>query len=766
MENMKKSSSDLIKESELLYRTIFESTGTAAIIIEEDTIISLANKEWVSLSGYSNEELEGKMSWTQFVVEEDLVKMIAYHKKRRQIGGDSPQKYEFRFIRRSGEIRDMINCVNMIPGSKRSIASLMDITERKQAENALFASEINHRLLLELAPDAFFQGDEKGNLILVNEKASSLTGYSKEELLTMNLKDLFSKSILSDRPLRYDSLNRGVTIFTEREITTKDGLVRVVEMNSKKMPNNTYQSFIRDVTDRKQAEVALRRSEAQFKAIFLKSPIGIGLSDSVTGKIYSVNPRFAEIVGRSHAEIEKLNWMQITHPDDVQEDIEKMQQLSAGIISSYQMEKRYILPNGDFVWVNMTIVPLIIEEISHTRNLCMIEDITDKKEYEFRLIKAKEKAEESDRLKSAFLANVSHEIRTPMNGILGFAELLKEPDLTGDDFQECVDVIEKSGNRMLNIINDIIEISKIESGLMSVNIVKTDISEQIDYVYRFFKPEADKKGLNFSVKSVIETSDEFIFTDKEKLFAIITNLVKNAIKYTNNGGIEIVFSLKKEDGLVFIQTSVSDTGIGIPWDKHRTIFDRFVQVEMTDTRTFQGAGLGLAITKAYVDMLGGKLWLESEVDKGSVFLFSLPSVDVSQTSSNSDLIDNGMPIRDDLKLKILIAEDDPISGMLIERAVKGISKSIIRVSSGIDAVNACKNNPDIDLLLTDVRMPLMNGYDAVRQIRQFNQKIVVIAQTAYALSGDKELSVEAGCTDYIIKPVSKDDLLELIYSYF
>jgi signal transduction histidine kinase len=236
------------------------------------------------------------------------------------------------------------------------------------------------------------------------------------------------------------------------------------------------------------------------------------------------------------------------------------------------------------------------------------------------LQEAKRKAEESNLLKSAFLANMSHEIRTPMNGILGFAELLKEPDLTGDKQQKYNKIIEKSGLRMLNIINNIIDISKLESGLMEVSPMKSNIIEQMEYIYNFFKPEIESKRLQFLLKSTLSAKEAIITIDREKLYAIMTNLVKNAIKFTNEGS--IVFGCDKVGD--YLEFFVKDTGIGIPEDRQEAIFDRFIQADIEDKMVNQGAGLGLSISKAYVEMLGGKIRVESAQGKGSTFYYTIP----------------------------------------------------------------------------------------------------------------------------------------------
>lgn len=380
-----------------------------------------------------------------------------------------------------------------------------------------------------------------------------------------------------------------------------------------------------------------------------------------------------------------------------------------------------------------------------------------------KLSKAKEMAEESNRLKSAFLANMSHEIRTPMNGILGFANLLKTPNLEGETQQEYVRIIKKSGDRMLNIINDIIDISKIESGQMKVSISETNVNEQIEYVYTFFKPEVEKKGMQISFKNTLPSKEAIIKTDREKTYAILTNLVKNAIKYSEQGSIEIGYE-KKDGYLIFF---VKDSGIGIPKDKQEAIFERFIQADIYDKQAIQGAGLGLSISKAYVEVLGGKIWVESEEGKGSTFYFSIPyNVETDKISSiKNDIMEENKNFQSK-KLKALIVEDDEISDMLITVMLEENNYEVLHAQNGVVAIDICRNNPDIDLVMMDIKMPKMNGYETTRQIREFNNEVIIIAQTAYGLSGDREKAIEAGCNDYISKPVAFDKLNELIQKYF
>ena len=378
------------------------------------------------------------------------------------------------------------------------------------------------------------------------------------------------------------------------------------------------------------------------------------------------------------------------------------------------------------------------------------------------LIKAKEKAEESDRLKSAFLANMSHEIRTPMNGILGFAELLKEPSLSGEEQQKYIKIIQKSGDRMLNIINDIICISKIESGLMELNLSETNIKDQTDYIYTFFKPETDQKGIQFILKDNLPDKTITFKTDKEKVYAILSNLVKNAIKFTDNGSIEFGYSNKDN----YLEFYVKDTGVGIPIERQEAIFERFIQADIEDKRAFQGAGLGLSISKAYAEMLNGKIWVESQAGKGSTFYFTLPYSKIDEikaNNNNNNTIESNINLKN---LKILIVEDDEVSEMIISLMINNYCKEILIARNGIEAIDTFKNNLDIDLILMDMKMPIMSGYEATSKIRELNKDVVIIAQTAFTLLGDKEKAIEAGCNDYISKPINNVKLKEIMQKHF
>ncbi|MDZ7738294.1 MAG: response regulator [Bacteroidales bacterium] len=401
----------------------------------------------------------------------------------------------------------------------------------------------------------------------------------------------------------------------------------------------------------------------------------------------------------------------------------------------------------------------ILEDKVKEKTQSLEKDIQRRRLVEKELIVAKEKAEESDRLKSAFLANMSHEIRTPMNGILGFAELLSDPDLDGVQQQKYISIIQNSGERMLNTVNNLMDISRIETGLLDPNIEQVNVIQEINNLYNFFKPEVEQKGLQLMLDRKKLPDELIIQTDRAFFESILTNLLKNAIKYTKQGRIR--FGLRiQEDWLEFY---VSDTGIGIPANRQQAIFERFVQADISDKQVFEGSGLGLAISKAYVEMLGGKISLNSTENEGSIFYFTLPfKGDEKNKQADKHSDSEGKIAFDKNNLNLLVVEDDETALQVLQHILRDKCNNIYTATTGKEAVEFLRNNKTIDLVLMDIKMPEMNGYEATRMIREFNKEVLIIAQTAYALEGDREKALEAGCDDYISKPIKKKILLSLI----
>lgn len=382
-------------------------------------------------------------------------------------------------------------------------------------------------------------------------------------------------------------------------------------------------------------------------------------------------------------------------------------------------------------------------------------------EKETELVKAKEKAEESNKLKSAFLANMSHEIRTPMNGILGFLQLLNEPDLSESNKSRYIRILSHSGKRLIDTINDIIEISKIESGQLELHKGTVDISGVLISQYNFFKIQAEAKNIDFRISDSLDKTKKLIVSDQIKIESILSNLIKNAIKFTVEGFIEIGCYYENN----FIVLYVKDSGIGIPQDKIQIIFERFVQAELLAyDRSFEGSGLGLTIVKAYTDILGGTIKIESEVGKDSTFYISIPFNPPSGEVKTVNKISDKIVVENDKN--ILIVEDDKLSYQFLDTVLRQRGYKTFLLKNGKEAVDYLKS-PDnnICLVFMDIKLPVMNGIDATIEIRKFLPDIPIIAQTAFAFMEDKNKIIEAGCTDYISKPIEIDALISLLNKY-
>jgi hypothetical protein len=388
----------------------------------------------------------------------------------------------------------------------------------------------------------------------------------------------------------------------------------------------------------------------------------------------------------------------------------------------------------------------------------IVRDITNRKRVEEELIRAKEKAEESDQLKTAFLHNISHEIRTPMNAIVGFSALLNEPDLTTETQHSYLKIIIESSDQLLAIVNDLIEISNIEVGILKASINEINLNATLMMIYQQFKPKAAGKQIEFRLLTSFSGYKGMIETDSIKLIGILNNLLSNAFKFTRKGKICFGYTLEGD----YIEFFVTDTGIGIEQDQFGKIFERFYQVESSASRAFEGTGLGLSISKAYVEFLGGKIWLSSHPGKGSTFYFTLPYISTKQYLTEMETTEPTREILNPEK-SILIAEDDDNNFYLMKELLSEMNLRIIRASNGIEAVNAFKKGEKIDLVLMDIKMPLMDGYEATKKILEEKPDARILAQTAYA--DDEVKAIESGCMGFISKPFIKDRFVSLVKEY-
>jgi PAS domain S-box-containing protein len=780
--SVRKQADQILRESELKYRSLFENvqdvfyqTDLEGKFLE----ISPSIKQFMELT---REEIFNHNIGDFYENPKDRLKMLNLIIQNGEL-----RDYELKLRMKTGIIKYASINARLILDSQgkpsRIDGALRDITEREQSKEKLIESEYRLRTIIETEPECIKIVDENGKLVMMNPAGlAMIQADSLEQVVGNKAIDIIAPEYRKTFARMHKQVIAGHSMQKEFEILGLNGRRLWLETNAVPMLYKgkiVHLAHTRNITERKRAQEKLRESELFLKETQIIARLGTYVLNIKDGS-WSSSDILDSILGiNSNDHKSTQSWTAVVHPE-FQELIQNYFKDEV-ITNKCKFNKEYkIIRKKDKKerWVHGLGEILFNEGNMPIKMIGTIQDITERKQIEEELLIAKEKAEESDRLKSAFLANMSHEIRTPMNGILGFAELLKEPNLTGEEKLEFIGIIEKSGVRMLNIINDIIDISKIESGLMKVSLSETNINEKMKFIYTFFKPEAESKKILLSHTNSLLSKEIIIKTDQEKIYAILTNLVKNALKFTQTGTIEMGYNLKAVkpkkvgmSGYLFepyeIEFFVKDTGSGIDKEHIAIIFERFRQSSESLTRNYEGAGLGLSISKAYVEMLGGKIWVESEVGIGSTFYFTIPYNGAEFTTETETITH---PIAEEKgeikKLKILIAEDDEISAKLLTRTTKTIGKEVLRVRTGAEAIEICKNNPDIDLILMDIQMPEMDGYKTTQLIREFNKDVIIIAQTAYALSSDLDKAIASGCTDYISKPVNKVELLVLLQKYF
>ena len=378
---------------------------------------------------------------------------------------------------------------------------------------------------------------------------------------------------------------------------------------------------------------------------------------------------------------------------------------------------------------------------------------------------AKSKAEESDKLKSAFLMNLSHEIRTPMNAILGFTDLLSNPKISEEEKKEFITIIRQSGRNLIDIIDDLVEMSKIDSDIVKPNLYPVDLDELVKVIHTSYSVIHQNKKVEFKVAVPDQKLSKNIVTDGTKLKEIITNLLNNAFKFTEEGYVLLEYNIDEaQKRIVF---NVKDSGIGIPDEFQKNIFKRFSKINAKGISANEGLGLGLAISKAYVEMLGGKISFESQTGVGTVFSFYITlQYDGTTHAEKPEQTKVIVPVDVGNEKIILVAEDDNINFILLEKLLKMHGFAVIRAKDGLEAVQICKENQEIDLVFMDIKMPNLNGYEAFLRIREFNPDLPIIAQTSYSFSEEIEKIKEIGFSDYISKPLDKEKIHLIIKKYF
>jgi PAS domain S-box-containing protein len=608
-----------IKTEEAKFSTTFHTAPNAIVLTRypEGTIIE-ANNVFYEITGHNPEEVSGKTIleigiWRN---DSDRQEVMAELMKSGQVN-----RLEYQFRKKDGEMLSCLLSAKIISMGNENclITSIYDITERKSFQEVISHERNLLRTLIDHLPDPVTIKDSKGRYLLNNKAHLDIIGASEqEETLGKTAFDFFPEDYASI----YDADDRNV-LQTGKMILDKIEQAEHAETgfpywhSTSKIPIRDKKgvpiqilTISHDITERKRAEDALRESDEFNRSLLKTIPFGMDVVDE-TGTILFVGENFrkifgGEVVGRKCWEVYR-------------DDKEQCQSCPLN---------RGIMMGTTEIYESHGIMGGKIFDIYHTGMMfhgkkAMLEifhDVTERKKNEIDLIKSKERAEESDKLKTAFLHNISHEIRTPMNAIVGFANLLQEPGISKEEMNSYLETISRSSNHLLSIVNDVIEIANVEAGVLRCNSKNIDLNNILEDLLQQFRAKSQDKGIELKLERPEAAPVEHLNTDGTKLMQVLTNLLNNAFKFTNSGSIVYGYLVKKNH----LEFFVSDTGIGIEYDQQSRIFERFYQIDNTVTRMHEGTGIGLSISKAYVELLGGKIWLKSELGKGSTFYFTIP----------------------------------------------------------------------------------------------------------------------------------------------
>jgi PAS domain S-box-containing protein len=794
---------EALRESEKRFRALFENSPDAIILADIDSgIIIDANTAASRMLTRTVEEIRGmhqadihpsrsnKYSKESFRFQVDkLLERNEYHPLENFIlqsdGTEIPVEILASLI--------SINGKPVLQGVFR------DITERKRTEEALQQSKARLDRGELVSKTGNWELYLDSGTILASEGARKLYGWDR---LQANIEDVKNAAIPEYRPLLDNTLlnliEKSEPYNVEYKIN-KIGTKEYVDINSiaeYDREKNVVFGVIQDITERKRSE--------QIQKVLYNISGAVNTSNDIEAFMSIIQTELGTLLDTTNFYVasfdETTDMLTSLYCMDENDDVNtwpakdsltgyvvmnnKPLLIKNNDISKHEwLKDHYQIGTNSEVWLG---VPLreegkvtgafVVQSYTNPnaydeKDVEMLEFISDqisisihRKKVEQAIIAAKEKAEESDRLKTAFLANMSHEIRTPMNGILGFAELLDDNTLSPERRREFTSIISSSSKQLLTVINDIIDISKIESGQLIISNVKFNLNKLMHEVHTTFenlKSTSGKSHIKLVLEKGFSDDESNIFCDDMRLSQILNNLLGNALKFTSSGFVKFGYN-RQDDNLLFF---VEDTGKGIDKDKQQFVFERFRQVEESNTRRFGGTGLGLSISKGLVELMDGSIWVVSEEDKGSIFYFTLPLIIQSPLEISIDKKKLAKPENGFYGKTILIAEDIQSNFHMIQIMLEKMNAVLLYAEDGSQAVDICRNETNIDLVLMDIQMPVMNGYDATREIRNFRPQLPIIALTAFAYEEDKIRCIDAGCNDFISKPIEKYELITLMSKY-
>ncbi len=649
-----------------------------------------------------------------------------------------------------------------------------DITERKRNEDNLqFLS-----IMTEQVSDSVIATDLNFRITYTNHAFRELYGYSREELLGKS-PDILNAEETVEQIQReiYETVSSGRTWKGEALNRRKDGSTFPCEMSIYPLRDANgdifaYSSVQRDIAKRKLAEERFQASHrvtvsqlAELESIYESTPVGLSFVDTDL-RYLRINKRLARMNGKSVAEHigKKVSEMILDLDDTVSSIYRQVIESGTPVLNIDIDGMTGADPENRHYWL-ASFIPMKSESGSVQGVIAVVEDITVLKQAEEQLTIAKNEAEAANIAKSQFLAQMSHEFRTPMSVIMNFADILRMGKLT-DEQKSHIKLVEKAGKSLMRIIEDIRDFAKIEAGKLTLTPASRRLTELLDDVESMMRPFAEERDLGFAVDHS-GGLPPIIHTDCDRVHQCLLNLISNAIRFTEKGHVRLKVSSEDRDGKNFVRFDVEDTGIGIPPDKLESIFVPFTQVDTGLTRKYTGTGLGLTITKQLAQLLGGDITVTSEIDKGSVFSLIIPAgTETLDTDELADKSASESRAKETLKFsgKALLVEDYAAVRALLGELIERFGLEVTLAKDGKKAVDIALRE-SFDLIFMDIQMPVMDGYTATRKLRNKGITTPIVALTAHALDSDREDCINAGCDDYMSKPVDKDELRRILSKY-
>ncbi len=757
----RKKAEETLRESEIKFKSLVESTSDMIWETNIDGLYTYVSPQFEILLGYSFEETIGKSPFA-FIADNNISKII---KQSDAIVEKSTPFNSLvnKYKHKNGEIHYFETSGVPVYGHSGKLSGYRgvsrDITKRYLAEREL------HKLsmVVKQSPNTVIITNLEGKMEYINPAGCALSGFTSDELTGRN-PSIFSSG--STPPETYKALwktlksgNEWKGVFHNKK---KNGELYwesafIVPLRDKEGKITNYLGVKEDITNKLQSEKALIESEERYRQLFESSPDAIILADAETGMLIDANTAACAMLARPLEELKQFHQTML-HPPQKKEIASEMfhNHVASSKIKELKLPIESSVLRSDGSEIPVEVLASSITVAGRQVLQGVFRDITERKHAREELLKAKEKAEASDKLKSAFLNNISHELRTPLNGVIGFSEMITQMDNTVEDRLEFSKMIKRSSARLVSTITSYMDISMLVSGNTEINKRSFILNHFLDKIYNQTVETCQSRNLALNIFKPTIDKEIQILTDENLLTKIFSHLVDNAIKFTKEGSITIGYEKKQ----TLHQFSVSDTGKGISQDEMAVIFDVFMQADLSTSRGHEGSGLGLSIAQGFVKLLGGNIWVESDRQKGSSFFFTIP--EKSDATSSQEINETTRLQSDSKQHVVLIAEDEDSNFKYLEIVLKKAMYKVLRANDGFEAVEKCRTHPEIDIVLLDLKMPGMDGFEAAKKIRNILPQLPIIALSAYVSSQDEEAAMQAGCNEYVVKPISKTRLLETI----